>query len=106
MLGLDRCSGKDFSSPVRCNNLGEFVETLTTDANKILGDDASGIVLVLRNAERLRELEANLLPGFVRLQELTGWGIRLLTPSNFKGSRRGLPDSIKFKKYKYFSKCF
>lgn len=68
LRGLDRCSGPGMASPVRCDAFGDFVSMLADEEEE---DGGGGVVLVLRRAERLRDLDANLLPGFVRLRELT-----------------------------------
>ena len=35
------------------------------------GGNDGGVIIALKNAERLRDMDANLLPGFLRLKELT-----------------------------------
>ncbi len=83
------------SSPVRCDTLGEFVDLLRRHEDDILGDELhQGIVLVLRNAERIRELDANLLPGFMRLQELTGVNVCVLLLSRVSFNKFLMPSGL------------
>ena len=35
------------------------------------GGGGGGVIIALKNAERLRDMDGNLLPGFLRLRELT-----------------------------------
>ncbi len=67
LLCVSRMADCAYSSPVKCDTLVDFVEILAEE----LGDEQCRIVVVLRNCEILRELDSNLLPGFLRLQELT-----------------------------------
>jgi len=52
----------------KCDAFGDLVECLREESRSA----KVGMVLILKNAEKLRDLDANLLPGFMRLQELTG----------------------------------
>lgn len=58
------------SSMMRCENMNDFVRLLKQVLiEKGLGDQT--VYIVLDKAERLRDMEANILPAFLRLQELT-----------------------------------
>ncbi|XP_053322467.1 origin recognition complex subunit 5 [Spea bombifrons] len=60
----------DFSSYERCDSLNDFVR-LFKKAISCQGLEKETVYIVLDKAEMLREMDANLLPGFLRLQELT-----------------------------------
>ncbi|XP_071590065.1 origin recognition complex subunit 5 [Heliangelus exortis] len=58
------------ASHVSCDNFNDFVRYFKQAvANKELQDQT--LYIVLDRAEQLREMEANILPAFLRLQELT-----------------------------------
>ncbi|XP_069484175.1 origin recognition complex subunit 5 isoform X2 [Ambystoma mexicanum] len=60
----------EYSSYERCDTLNEFVRLYKqVILNQNIQDET--VYIVLDKAEHLREMDANLLPGFLRLQELT-----------------------------------
>lgn len=60
----------EYSSYERCDTFNEFIR-LYKKAISSQGFGNETIYIVLDKAELLREMEANVLPGFLRLQELT-----------------------------------
>lgn len=58
----------------RCDNFKEFVEILRQAKNV----EQSGFVVALDNADRLRDMDNNILPSLLRLQEFTGLNICVL----------------------------
>ncbi|KAG8441950.1 hypothetical protein GDO86_010942 [Hymenochirus boettgeri] len=60
----------EFSSYERCDSLNDFVRLFTRGILK-QSLEKETFYIVLDKAEVLREMDANLLPGFLRLQELT-----------------------------------
>ncbi|NXX24572.1 ORC5 protein, partial [Nicator chloris] len=72
LIQLQSCSGTEQTSPVHCDTLNDFVRLFKQAvASQELQDQTLYIVSVLDRAEQLREMEANILPAFLRLQELT-----------------------------------
>ncbi|NWH32055.1 ORC5 protein, partial [Chloropsis hardwickii] len=71
LIQLQSCSsGAEPSSPVHCDTLNDFVRLFKQAvASQELQDQT--LYIVLDRAEQLREMEANILPAFLRLQELT-----------------------------------
>ncbi|XP_052281401.1 origin recognition complex subunit 5-like isoform X2 [Dreissena polymorpha] len=61
----------DTSTLIKCDNMSDFVRLLQQEvvAKKL---DMQTVYIVLDKAERLRDMEQNILPAFLRLQELTG----------------------------------
>ena len=60
----------DFNAPPKCDNMTDFLRHLKHSmSEKELTNET--IYIVLDKAERLRDIEANFLPAFLRLQELT-----------------------------------
>ncbi|XP_001624329.2 origin recognition complex subunit 5 [Nematostella vectensis] len=57
--------------PPRCENVAEFLRLLKLKATK-LNLEKETLYIVLDKAERLRDMDANVLAGFLRLQELAG----------------------------------
>ena len=71
--GQTRNPEKGYAAPFKIDLFAEFVAHLTSRAGEILkADKTRGLVIVLKNAEKLRELDFNLLPGFLRLRDLAG----------------------------------
>ncbi|KAF4793913.1 Origin recognition complex subunit 5 [Turdus rufiventris] len=69
LIQLQSCSGTEQTSPVRCDTLNDFVRLFKQAvASQELQDQT--LYIVLDRAEQLREMEANILPAFLRLQEL------------------------------------
>ncbi|CAG2216495.1 ORC5 [Mytilus edulis] len=58
------------SDLVKCDNMNDFVR-MFKQVSQEKGIDQETIYIVLDKAERLREMEMNILPAFLRLQELT-----------------------------------
>ena len=48
-------------------NLADLVKFL----KERFGNGGGGVIIALKNAERLRDMDGNLLPGFLRMRELT-----------------------------------
>ncbi|KAH8287815.1 hypothetical protein KR018_000748 [Drosophila ironensis] len=62
----------DMEAPVKADNMLEFVEQLRGYATEPEGKrKPPGFLIVVDNAERLRDMEANVLPVLLRLQQLT-----------------------------------
>ncbi|OCT76899.1 hypothetical protein XELAEV_18032103mg [Xenopus laevis] len=59
----------EFSSKDRCDTFNDFVRLYNRGTSELGLEET--FYIVLDKAELLREMEANLLPGFLRLQELT-----------------------------------
>lgn len=75
----NHCPGpeNEFSSYERCNTFNEFVRFYKR-AITSRGLENETVYIVLDKADILREMEANLLPGFLRLQELTGNNVTVI----------------------------
>ncbi|NXX08900.1 ORC5 protein, partial [Larus smithsonianus] len=77
LIQLQNCSSEtEQISHVPCDNFNDFVRLFKQAvASQELEDQTlyivSNIILVLDRAEQLREMEANILPAFLRLQELS-----------------------------------
>ncbi|XP_013394402.1 origin recognition complex subunit 5 [Lingula anatina] len=69
LLGDGPCPANDFSVTHRCDNMNDFVRALTHGLQETLVDDP--FYIVLDKAERLRDMEGNVLPALLKLQELT-----------------------------------
>lgn len=72
----------------KCDNLMDFVRHIQQTAES--SDELSGSVIVIDKAEELRNMEFNLLPGFLTLRELAGVPISVIFLSE-----------IAFEKYYY-----
>ncbi|XP_056378071.1 origin recognition complex subunit 5 [Hyla sarda] len=75
----NHCPGpdNDFSSYERCDTFNEFVRYYER-AISSQGLEKETVYIVLDKADILREMDANLLPGFLRLQELTGSNVTVI----------------------------
>ena len=60
----------DFDPPPKCDNMTDFLRQLknSLSSRQLISET---FYIVLDKAERLRDIEANVLPAFLRLQELT-----------------------------------
>ncbi|XP_064417512.1 origin recognition complex subunit 5 isoform X3 [Latimeria chalumnae] len=67
----------NYSSFTFCNTFNDFVR-LYKQLTHNQGLQNQTVYIVLDRAERLREMEVNLLPGFLRLQELTQENVTIL----------------------------
>uniref|UniRef100_A0A8C3UNN4 Origin recognition complex subunit 5 n=1 Tax=Catharus ustulatus TaxID=91951 RepID=A0A8C3UNN4_CATUS len=77
LIKLQSCSGTEQTSPVRCDSLNDFVRLFKQAvASQELQDQT--LYIVLDRAEQLREMEANILPAFLRLQELTDTNVTVV----------------------------
>ncbi|RMC10364.1 hypothetical protein DUI87_13167 [Hirundo rustica rustica] len=78
LIQLQSCSsGTEQTSPVHCDTLNDFVRLFKqTLASQELQDQT--VYIVLDRAEQLREMEANILPAFLRLQELTDRNVTVI----------------------------
>ncbi|KAG8570698.1 hypothetical protein GDO81_011375 [Engystomops pustulosus] len=75
----NHCPGpeNEFSSYERCDTFNEFVRFFKrATASRGLRNET--VYIVLDKADLLREMDANLLPGFLRLQELTGDNVTVI----------------------------
>eukprot|EP00058_Branchiostoma_floridae_P011778 XP_002597266.1 hypothetical protein BRAFLDRAFT_260887 [Branchiostoma floridae] len=64
----------DYTNYSRCDNMNDFVKTLrTVIEDRELQEET--MYIVLDKAERLREMDMNILPAFLRLGELTGCNV-------------------------------
>lgn len=82
------------ASEIRCDTFKEFVEML-----KLLGAaGSSGYIVALDNADRLRDMDSNVLPSLLRLQEFTGLNICVVLISQLPlekyHSKTGLSEII------------
>ncbi|KAJ1161837.1 hypothetical protein NDU88_002318 [Pleurodeles waltl] len=67
----------EYSAYERCDTLNDFVRLLKqVIINQNIQDET--VYIVLDKAEHLRDMEANLLPGFLRLQELTSSNVTVV----------------------------
>ncbi|XP_064542175.1 origin recognition complex subunit 5 [Drosophila montana] len=62
------------ANPLRADNMLEFVEQL----RRWHGSSARGFLIAVDNAERLRDMDANVLPVLLRLQQLTSLNLCVL----------------------------
>ncbi|XP_039950133.1 origin recognition complex subunit 5 [Bactrocera tryoni] len=67
---LEYISG-DIADDIKTDNLKDFVEKL----RRIQSQPDAQYIISLDNAERLRDMDANVLPSLLRLQQLTGLNI-------------------------------
>jgi len=58
------------------------------------GGNDGGVIIALKNAERLRDMDANLLPGFLRLKELTRLPVCVLLISKIAWSKFMVPSGL------------
>ncbi|XP_038597421.1 origin recognition complex subunit 5 isoform X1 [Tachyglossus aculeatus] len=65
------------SSNVACDSLNDFVR-LFKQVTQDRGLEDQTVYIVLDKAEYLRDMEANILPGFLRLQELTNRNVTVI----------------------------
>lgn len=64
------CNVTESSNLLKCENMNDFVR-MFKHVSEEKGIDKETVYIVLDKAERLREMEMNILPAFLRLQELT-----------------------------------
>ncbi|XP_056001217.1 origin recognition complex subunit 5-like [Ostrea edulis] len=78
LCALYTCQGSQKSdAPVRCDNMNDFVRLFRqTCVNLDLLNET--VYIVLDKAERLREMDANILPAFLRLQELVDGNVCMI----------------------------
>lgn len=65
----------------RCDNMVDFLRMLKQSITEHDLQDET-FYIILDKAERLREMEINILPAFLRLQELTGMNICVIVLSD------------------------
>lgn len=89
---------------IRCDNMNDFIKMM----KKLLTVENFGeetLFITIDKCERLRDMELNLLPAFLRLNELTGCNICVLFVSDivFEKFRQGTgvrePFQVKFPDY-------
>ncbi|XP_052779192.1 origin recognition complex subunit 5-like [Mya arenaria] len=68
------------SQLIKCDNMNDFVRLLKQEMIS-KGLEKQTLYIVLDKAERLRDMEQNILPAFLRLQELTGLNICMILMS-------------------------
>ncbi|XP_065357190.1 origin recognition complex subunit 5 [Calliphora vicina] len=77
-----------------CDTLKEFVEHLRNNSS----NDQNSYVIVLDNADRLRDMDGNIMPSLLRLQEMTGLNICVVLISQIPfekyHSKTGLTEVI------------
>uniref|UniRef100_A0A1A9WXE0 Origin recognition complex subunit 5 n=1 Tax=Glossina brevipalpis TaxID=37001 RepID=A0A1A9WXE0_9MUSC len=66
----DLCDNED--TDIHCENLKEFIELLKRFYAKLR---QTNLIIVLDQAERIRDMDANMLPSLMRLQELAGLNV-------------------------------
>ncbi|XP_030765137.1 origin recognition complex subunit 5-like [Sitophilus oryzae] len=69
---LDLSTGAPYA---KCDNFMDFIDHLQKVSEKF---GLSRSVIIMDKAEELRNMESNLLPGFLRLQELTGVSVSVI----------------------------
>ncbi|XP_054844662.1 origin recognition complex subunit 5 isoform X2 [Eublepharis macularius] len=75
---LQRLSSEEEDlAPVSCDSFNDFIRFFK-QRTMMLDLQNQTVYVVLDNAERLREMEANILPGFLRLQELTDQNVTVI----------------------------
>ena len=80
----------DFDPPPKCDNMTDFLRQLKNSlSSRQLTSET--FYIVLDKAERLRDIEANVLPAFLRLQELTQLNICVIFISQIEASPRYSP---------------
>ncbi|XP_001371432.1 origin recognition complex subunit 5 [Monodelphis domestica] len=70
-------SEDEYTSHIACDSFNDFVR-LFKKVTQERGVDDQTVYIVLDKAEYLREMEANLLPAFLRLQELTNRNVTVI----------------------------
>lgn len=95
-LSMHKMGSKNgFNVYQKCDNIMDFV----THMKIAVEDDKRPIVVVFDKCERLRDMDINLLPAFVRLRELTGLNICTIFVSDIVWEKyylkSGLLDPIK-----------
>ncbi|XP_009571530.1 PREDICTED: origin recognition complex subunit 5, partial [Fulmarus glacialis] len=70
LIQLQSCSEREQTSHVPCDTFNDFVRLFKQAVVSREFQDQT-LYIVLDRAEQLREMEANILPAFLRLQELT-----------------------------------
>ncbi|XP_055603480.1 origin recognition complex subunit 5 [Uranotaenia lowii] len=76
LVGHVPCASNGYASMATVDSMKEFVKQL----QKL--EDGYGYVIVLENAERIRDMEHNVLPMLLRLPEVTGLNISVLLVSD------------------------
>ncbi|XP_055911778.1 origin recognition complex subunit 5 [Eupeodes corollae] len=91
----------NFAPYMKCETLKDFISDLqqTGSDNEVDDDDEeTSYIICLDNAERVRDMDANILPAFMRLPELTGLNICCILVSQLPFekyyTKGGLPDQI------------
>lgn len=69
LFGHKLCAENNYSPYVKCSNMKSFL----MEISKL--DEGNSYVIVLEQAEKLRDMEYNILPIFLRLQEMTNLNI-------------------------------
>lgn len=64
----------------RCDSLSDFVRSLRLIVDEMC-PDGEAVYILLENSERLRDSDANLLPGLLRLQELSQTNVGVILES-------------------------
>lgn len=78
---LNRLSGtvpsahNEYAPYVSCDNLGDFVRNINDIAKE---KEGQRMAIVLEKSERLRDMDANILPALFRLQELTQNSVNIM----------------------------
>jgi origin recognition complex subunit 5 len=72
------------------SNLSDLAHALVRNRDRLSG----GVVVALKNAERLRDMDANLLPGFLRLAELTSMPVCAVLLSKISWSKFHVPSGL------------
>ncbi|XP_053377322.1 origin recognition complex subunit 5-like isoform X2 [Mercenaria mercenaria] len=70
----------DTDNVIKCDNMNDFIRLL----RQIVGEqglDSQTLYIVFDKAERLRDMESNILPAFLRLQELSALNVCVLLVS-------------------------
>lgn len=76
-------------SAVKIDSIEEFLNELS------YMDSATSFIIAIENAEKLRDMEHNIMPVFMKLQELTGLNISCIFVSHIALEKYGIPEMIK-----------
>lgn len=80
----------------KLDHLVDLIETLKHRGH---GAKAKGLVIVLKESQKLRDLDFNLLPGFLKLQEWTGLNLCVVLVSRVTWNKFLLPSGENCPRY-------
>eukprot|EP00112_Aurelia_sp_Birch-Aquarium-sp1_P002598 Seg1289.8 transcript_id=Seg1289.8/GoldUCD/mRNA.D3Y31 product="Origin recognition complex subunit 5" protein_id=Seg1289.8/GoldUCD/D3Y31 len=98
---LDEANDIQTQNKKRCDNFNDFLRCL----KQILCDSETPFFIILEKAERLRTMESNLLPAFLRLSELSRLNISVILVTEItlekfmSGTQFPIPVQVHFSDY-------